>query len=172
MKSGPPTSLVETDRLAHLAEIARQLDLPRLRDDALAVAGRADEGRFFVACVGQFKRGKSTLIDALLDDPVLPSGIVPITAVPTVVRYGGQRTARVRLRADAAVDADTIEWRAIDPGELAQYVSEEQNPENEREVLAVEVFVPSPVLANGVCSARRNGSHTRGPNATGRGCSR
>jgi hypothetical protein len=59
-----------------------------VHDEALAVATRVAEGQSYVACVGEFKRGKSTLIDALVDDPILPSGIVPITAVPTVVAMG------------------------------------------------------------------------------------
>ena len=150
MTPATPTSLVEMDRLASLAEIAKALDLARLHDEAFAVAARAAEGWFFVACVGQFKRGKSTLIDALLDDPILPSGIVPVTAVPTIVRYGEQRTARVRLGADAPDGTETT-WRSIDPGELALYVSEEHNPGNERGVVAVEVFVPRPALARGMC---------------------
>jgi hypothetical protein len=153
MTAATPNTLADTDRLADIAAIATSLDLPRVHDEALAVARRASEGQFYVACVGQFKRGKSTLIDALLDDPVLPSGIVPVTAVPTVVRFGEQRTARVRLLGErvAERDPERIAWHTIDPGELAQYVSEEHNPENERGVLAVEVFVPSPALAHGLC---------------------
>jgi len=58
---------------------------------------RLAEGRFYVACVGQFKRGKSTLINALVGHAVLPAGVAPVTSVVTVVRYGSEPRARVRL---------------------------------------------------------------------------
>ncbi|MGA8234752.1 MAG: dynamin family protein, partial [Candidatus Acidiferrales bacterium] len=70
--------------LRRLAEWAAELDSERVREEAEGLAGRTSEGRFYVACVGQFKRGKSTLLDALLGDHVLPTGVLPITAVPTV----------------------------------------------------------------------------------------
>jgi ribosome biogenesis GTPase A len=38
---------------------------------------------FQVAALGQFKRGKSTLLNALLGIPVLPTGVIPVTAVAT-----------------------------------------------------------------------------------------
>lgn len=144
----------DVDRLGEIARIALSLDLPRVHDEALAVAARLADGQFYVACVGQFKRGKSTLIDALLDDPVLPTGIVPITAVPTVVRYGDVRAARVRLDRLAGADATHSaagEWQAISPEDLPRYVSEECNPENHLGVVAVEVFAPSALLAGGMC---------------------
>lgn len=127
------------------------LEMPRVHDEARGLATRVAEGRFYIACVGQFKRGKSTLIDALLNDPVLPAGIVPVTAVPTIVRYGGVRGARVRMGPpDHAVAADAT-WHAIAPDDLALYVSEEHNPENIKGVLGVEVFAPCPLLGSGMC---------------------
>ncbi|MGA9566271.1 MAG: dynamin family protein, partial [Candidatus Korobacteraceae bacterium] len=69
-------------------------------------------------------------------------GVVPVTAVPTVLRHGNQRTARVLI-------GET--WRIIPPDGLPQYVSEEWNPENSKHVSGVEVFLPSPLLASGMC---------------------
>src|SRR5208283_1014707 len=84
-----------------------------------------------------------TVLNALLGDAVLPTGVVPITAVPTVVRFGRRRSARVRFRGG--------NWLDVRPEELQQFVSEEHNPENAEGVAAVEVFVPSPLLATGMC---------------------
>ena len=39
--------------------------------------------RFHLAVLGQFKRGKSTLLNALIGEELLPSAIVPLTSVPT-----------------------------------------------------------------------------------------
>ncbi len=127
------------DRLAAMAE---QLGEGSVATDVRQLVTRIDEGRFFVACVGQFKRGKSTLLDAFVEEQILPTGVVPVTTVPTVLRYGDARTARVLI--------DT-RWRTIRPEDLPQYVSEELNPENSKQVAGVEVFLPSPLLAGGMC---------------------
>ncbi len=75
----------EADKLLHIASLARQFNSDQIADDACSAAERIAEGRFYVACVGQFKRGKSTLLNALIGEPILPSGVVPVTAVPTIL---------------------------------------------------------------------------------------
>jgi GTP-binding protein EngB required for normal cell division len=111
--------------------------------DAALLAARTDEGLFYVTCVGQFKRGKSTLINALVEETLLPAGVVPVTSVVTVVRHGPRRSARVRLPRG--------KWREIAPSEVGAYVSEELNPGNRKGVLAAEILLPSQLLASGLC---------------------
>jgi ribosome biogenesis GTPase A len=53
-------------RLLRLAELAEELGSSRIAGEARDLASRISEGRFYVACIGQFKRGKSTLINALI----------------------------------------------------------------------------------------------------------
>ncbi len=125
-----------------MAQLAAALGAEELGADAMALAERLAEGRFFVACVGAFKRGKSTLINALVGAPVLPTGIVPVTAVPTVLRYGASPGARVRRQAG--------QWEEIDVAALADFVSEDGNPGNVRGVAAVEVFLPADLLRHGI----------------------
>ena len=129
--------------LLRLAGLAEELGSERVREEATALAQRASEGRFYVACLGQFKRGKSTLLNALLGDRILPTGVLPLTTVPTVVRPGGSRGARVRFQGGS--------WMAISPDDLPQFVSEELNPENKKGVVGVEAFSPSGLLAQGMC---------------------
>ena len=129
--------------LNRLAEIAVALDARSISRDAHDLASRLKDGRFYLACVGQFKRGKSTLLNALVGERLLPAGITPITSVPTIVRYGAPKGARIRLRDN--------EWREVDPATIVDYVSEESNPENHRGIAAVEVFCPSLLLASGMC---------------------
>jgi len=130
-------------KLTRLADLASEFGSERVAEEAKHLAERLTEGRFYVACIGQFKRGKSTLLNALVGDPVLPTGVVPITTVPTVLRYGDTRTARVRFQGGS--------WTDVTPEELIEYVSEENNPENAKNVAGVEVFLPSPLLADGMC---------------------
>ena len=130
-------------RLLRLQALAEELGAISVAEEARELSARVSEGRFYVACTGQFKRGKSTLINALIGAPVLPVGFIPVTAVPTVIRFGEQMRARVRAR-DAS-------WREIAIPELGEYVTEEHNPENSKAVVGVEVFVPSQLLASGMC---------------------
>src|ERR1700693_3520784 len=46
------------------------------------------EGHFNLAVLGQFKRGKTTLINALLGSPLLPTAVVPLTSIITLIKYG------------------------------------------------------------------------------------
>jgi len=130
-------------RLLRIAALAEELGTIGVAEQARELSARVSEGRFYVACIGQFKRGKSTLINALIGAPVLPVGFIPVTAVPTVIRFGERQRARVRARDSS--------WREISIEELGEYVSEERNPENSKGVVGVEVFVPSPLLASGMC---------------------
>lgn len=129
--------------IAILDEVARDLGAVSVAEEIRSLEERLREGIFFVACVGQFKRGKSTLLNALVGDPVLPVGVAPVTSSVTILRYGPARGARVRFTAGRTEDV------AVE--DIAAFVSEDRNPENEKGVRAVEVFLPSPLLAGGMC---------------------
>lgn len=130
-------------RLLQLGRLAHELGTEPVAEEARELAARVSEGRFYVACVGQFKRGKSTLLNALVGYDVVPTGFVPVTAVPTVIRYGDELHARVRMRDGA--------WRDVVMSDLKNYVTEELNPENKKGVDGAEVFVPSSLLSSGMC---------------------
>ncbi|MGA8267891.1 MAG: dynamin family protein, partial [Candidatus Acidiferrales bacterium] len=84
--------------MRRLADLADDFGAAHIADTARSLAVRVSEGRFYVACVGQFKRGKSTLLNALLGSQLLPTGVVPVTSVPTIIRFGERLAARVRLQ--------------------------------------------------------------------------
>jgi len=113
-----------------------------LAREAESLAERAEEGRFFLAVVGQFKRGKSTLINALLGAPLLPTGVVPVTAVITILEYGERVSARVEKREGGE---EEIPVEAI-----ADVVTEERNPGNRRGAVAVIVRHPASLLRQGI----------------------
>ncbi len=111
---------------------------------------RLVEGRFHLAVLGQFKRGKSTLLNALLVEPLLPAAVIPLTSVPTLLRAGDDRRVRVFYE-----DGRPPDERAGGPVEelaafLARFVSEEANPCTRLGVERVEVSHPAPLLRRGV----------------------
>lgn len=88
--------------------------------------------------VGEAKRGKSSLLNALLGAAVLPTGVVPLTSVATVLRYGPAPRCTVLL-----AGAEPQPW----PLErLAELVTQTENPDNRRGVAEVVVELPSPLL--------------------------
>jgi len=114
------------------------------------LSGRLQEDRFHLAVLGQFKRGKSTLLNALLGSQVLPTSVIPLTAIPTFIKWGLQPAAKVCFQRDRPAE----QFSGIEIGELnaflAGFVSEEKNPGNRLAVAEVEVSYPAPILQSGV----------------------
>lgn len=115
-----------------------------------ALLSRLDDGSFHLAVLGQFKRGKSTLLNALLGEDVLPSSVVPLTAIPTSIRSGPARQVRIAFTDGRADEVPVVPDAPALAAVLARYVTEEANPANWLGVRDVEVLHPSPALAHGV----------------------
>jgi GTPase SAR1 family protein len=100
------------------------------------------EGKFNLAVLGQFKRGKTTLINALLGSRLLPTAVVPLTSIITLIRHGHNLRIEVFFKNGAR--------KEIALEELPEYVTERGNPENQKEVQYVEVNYDSRYLRDGV----------------------
>jgi GTP-binding protein EngB required for normal cell division len=105
--------------------------------------------RLQLAVLGQFKRGKSTFLNALLGAPLLPTAVIPITAVATFISWGPQPLVRISFHGQRAVE----EFSSTEPSAIRLYlfrfVAEEANPHNRLGVARVELFYPAPILATG-----------------------
>jgi GTPase Era involved in 16S rRNA processing len=100
------------------------------------------EGKFNLAVLGQFKRGKTTLINALLGSRLLPTAVVPLTSIITLIKYGNN------LHIEAFFKNGDKKEITLD--ELPDYVTERGNPENHKAVQYVEVHYGSAYLKDGV----------------------
>lgn len=130
------------DVLGKTLEDLAALGSERDREQLAALRDRLAAARLRVLVAGEAKRGKSTLINALLGRPVLPSGVTPLTAVATTVRYGEDPRAEVRFG-----DGHEEKYPLAALGDL---VTERGNPRNRLGIAAVTAFVDAPVLAGGV----------------------
>lgn len=118
--------MIEPAALASAGALLEPL-LPAQRRAALHDAvTRVAQGHARVLVLGEAKRGKSTLVNALFRQPLLPTGVLPLTSVTTVVAVGADAQAEVRYR-----DGDRA---LIALGEVAELVSEKGNPGNKRGV--------------------------------------
>lgn len=113
-----------------------------------------------VAVLGQFKRGKSRLANAVLESDALPVGIVPITSAVTKVVYGRKADAEVHYQ-NGVVEPVPFE-------RLSAFISEQENADNRLGVESVVLHVPSKFLKNdltfvdtpGVGSFHKNNTET------------
>jgi GTP-binding protein EngB required for normal cell division len=107
-----------------------------------ALRGRLAGRRLRMLVAGEAKRGKSTLVNALLGRPLLPVGVTPVTALATTVRYGE----------DEGVSAVFYDGRVqrFPLSALGELVTERGNRGNHRNLASVTVVADAPVLARGV----------------------
>jgi Dynamin family len=87
------------DTLRAILPVARAYRDEQREQEVGALLARLSAGRFQLAVIGQFSRGKTTLMNALLGHAYLPIGALPTTSVVTTVRYGPRSRTLVRGRA-------------------------------------------------------------------------
>jgi small GTP-binding protein len=130
--------LVVSDVASRLASLLASAGLDDLVGAAQTEVQHGTDAVCTVAVVGEFKRGKSTLINALIEADLLPVGAVPLTAVGTYAEFG--EVVRVAVE---YLDGRCVE---VTPNAIAEYATERGNPGNERGVAAVNLTTPAPVL--------------------------
>jgi GTP-binding protein EngB required for normal cell division len=144
-----PLSFDETvKRALAFCETLPAGDFAPCRAQLAELQTRLSKGRLHFAVLGQFNRGKSTFINALLGIKALPTSVLPLTSVPTVIEYGAEKFCKIRFldgREDLVIkDSDSEMENA-----LRQYVAEENNPKNRYRVRDAAIACKSELLANG-----------------------
>ena len=77
-----------TAALGNTGEVMTQLELTTQADQAKEAANRIKSHIFSVGIMGEFKRGKSTVINALLGKEIAPADVVPASATLNRITYG------------------------------------------------------------------------------------
>jgi uncharacterized membrane-anchored protein YhcB (DUF1043 family) len=118
-----------------------------------AAKERLEDPAFHVLVVGEFKQGKSSLVNALLNAPVCPVDDDIATSAPTAVKWAERPSAEVLFRppeVSPETERPEPQREPIDFERVHEYVTEAANPENERRVHSVEVGIPRQLLAEGL----------------------
>lgn len=131
-------------------ELLRELDrvialhgLIELRMPLEQLVERLALPRFEVAVFGRVNSGKTSLLNWWLGQPLLPTGVTPMTAVPTRILHGEAPKARVTTTHGPPLDIPIDQLRA--------YITEDDNPANAKAVLDIEIRVPALRLVDGLC---------------------
>lgn len=94
--------------------------------------------------VGTQGMGKSTLINAILGEDILPNAADETTCVPVEVAFGKEEFAEVYFRdSDKRISIRTRE-------ELNSYVDNNENPANRKGVEHIRLYRNSPILESGL----------------------
>lgn len=134
---------------AHRTDLVERLERARRRWADPAVR---------VLVVGEFKQGKSALVNALVTAPVCAVDVEAATTVPTVVKYGDPPTARLVL-ADhtpgdvglaGALGDEPTRSRPVPLDQLAGFASERAHPDTVERVLYAEAAIPRAILDGGL----------------------
>jgi GTP-binding protein EngB required for normal cell division len=128
-------------RFSQLAEVAEAVGMVTLaRDIRTTRIPKLEAERFHLVVLGEFNHGKSTFVNALLGQDVLPTGITPTTASINHVVHAPNATARVVLLSG--------ESKYLEPTQLKEWVTVAGG--HASEVAYVELGYPSELLVNNV----------------------
>jgi len=131
--------------LERLYALAAGLGLSDLARQVHEARTRIEQHRFTIAVVGEFKRGKSTFINALLGQEILPADVAPTSATLNRVTYGLKPAVKVVFKEGRGE-------HFVEIGQLADYVTK-LTPEAEALASTVEeavVYYPVPFCKNNV----------------------
>ncbi|MDD5675005.1 MAG: dynamin family protein [Chitinivibrionales bacterium] len=109
---------------------------------------RLTKGQLHLAVLGQFNRGKSTFINALLGENILPTSVLPLTTVPTIIKYGPADSCSIRFvnnKEEMVARESLKEIQTL----LRNYVTEEYNHRNKHNVREAVVTCPCDLLLSG-----------------------
>lgn len=123
--------------MRELEEVHRasaELGLREVEKRTQELLDRANAQVFRIAVVGEFKRGKSTLINALIGREVLPADVLPCSATLNRITYGLQPSVKLHFGGDEA----RVETIGID--ELEDYVTK-LTPESEKRAADIKEAV-------------------------------
>jgi hypothetical protein len=121
---------------------AWQAKQEKLQRDFQSLLKRLAEDRFYLTLAGQFSRGKTTLMNAMLGMDRLPSGVVPVTSVITAVSYNTRERVLMHFE-------NSNLTHEVPLSELPEWITERGNPGNERKIEMAEVQLPAELLRRG-----------------------
>ena len=121
------TILIESETEGEKA--SGRLELQQEIADLNKVSENLRQGVFRLLVLGDMKRGKSTLLNAVIGEKILPTGVNPCTAVLTIVRYGENKQVTIYYndeKSPESMDFDTFKERYTIPPDEAKKLEEEE----------------------------------------------
>ncbi|BAY62936.1 hypothetical protein NIES22_30120 [Calothrix brevissima NIES-22] len=148
------SQLADTINQAELAgeSSSGKLSLERDIEDITAASKNLQKGVFRLLVLGDMKRGKSTFLNALIGENLLPSDVNPCTAVLTVLRYGPEKKVTIHFndgKSPQQLDFQSFKYKyTIDPAEAKKLEQEKKQAFPDVDYAVVEY--PLALLEKGI----------------------
>ena len=158
--------------LEQSSDVIQDLNMEQYSDNLRKLSEKVENDTFKIQIVGTFKNGKSTFINSLLGEYVLPAYALPCTAVINEVKYGKEKRAVLYFKNPLPEKLpDSIPQKAmqhmqqhnmtnippleIGYDEIEAYVTIPMGSDPQQMMLEspyekVELFWPLPILEHGV----------------------
>ncbi|MEA4924195.1 MAG: dynamin family protein [Syntrophomonadaceae bacterium] len=121
--------------LGEIQAVCDDFKLYSLNKTLKSIKNFAEENQYLdIAVLGQFKAGKSSFLNGLMNRHLLPVGNIPVTSVITRIQFGENEAATVTF-----LDGRS---QPISMETVSDYVSETGNPENVKNVAIVDIKTP------------------------------
>ncbi|GEP47182.1 Isoniazid-inducible protein iniA [Microbacterium saccharophilum] len=130
-----------------LAALSRAAGREDLADRLRHTRARLLDPYVRVLVVGEYKQGKSKLINALVGAPACPVDDDVATRVPTVVAYGETPSAALLVRATAGGE---VARREVPLDDVAEHITSHPATFDGEEVVGAEVLLPREILKGGL----------------------
>lgn len=138
------TENLQTSLVGSLKRAAGLLDTKSpLRSEVASTCNLTEHPTYRVAVFGPFNYGKSTLLNALLGEKALPMDLVPTTGAAIAVKYGPEASTRI-IHTDGTVQEEN------GTSALEQFAVLDEQRRMRKDIAAVEVFCPHPLLKLGI----------------------
>ena len=133
-----------TNSISRLDDVCRHLSMNAQADELKSMSGKLKNHIFSVGIMGEFKRGKSTVINALLGQKIVPQNVVPCSATLNYVRWDTEKKAEIHFK-DGKITQVSVD-------ELENYVTKitKQAEETAANVDKAVVYFPCQFCQNGV----------------------
>jgi GTP-binding protein EngB required for normal cell division len=132
----PPIQHAAQQALQRVRSICDRMQILSLNRQIEACEGLLIENPpIDVAILGQFKAGKSSFLNSLIEQNVLPVGVIPVTTVISRLQFGEREQATISFYDGTC--------REIPVGTLDEYTSEAKNPSNQKGVEMVDIELPA-----------------------------
>lgn len=147
-----PTAQSPRQRADQILSAARDAADRCSRDDLVAriddASQRLGSPDVTILVIGEFKQGKSSLVNALINAPICAVDDDVTTAVPTIIRYAETSEAFITCDGDPEPD-DEITYN-IDVKDVGAYVSAGVLADSGRRIRSVEIGLPRKLLGLGL----------------------
>ncbi len=131
-----------SDKFDCLIQLSKNYKLDDIASELKSESDKIKNEYLYLVVIGQFKRGKSTLINALIGNDLLPTAVLPLTSIITMIKFGEEQKVKIIFENESVLE--------IPQHELYNYITESGNPKNEKKVKLVEILFPSEFLKDGI----------------------